>query len=220
MPTEAADTRLRVVGAGLGRTGTASLKLALERILGGRCYHMSELRDRPADVCAWYRAVYCDYPDWRRFLADFRAVVDWPAAAFWRQLTRANPDAIVLLSVREVNEWWESASRTIFTTEDRARERPSPDGDVDLFRRAKLCNEMLARHFTPTWWKEQPAKSAYLRHNDQVRRAIEPTRLIEWHPGDGWEPICRKLGVPVPDARFPHENTTAEFRARVGLAAR
>ena len=90
----------RVVGAGLGRTGTHSLKLALEQLLGGPCYHMSETFGRPADIPVWHAAANGQMPDWPTFLADYTATVDWPACAFWRPLADEYPDAIVLLSTR------------------------------------------------------------------------------------------------------------------------
>jgi len=91
---------LRVVGAGLGRTGTHSLKLALEQLLGGPCYHMSETFGRPDDIPVWHAAANGQMPDWRTFLVDYTAAVDWPACAFWRPLAEEFPDAIVLLSTR------------------------------------------------------------------------------------------------------------------------
>ena len=105
---------LRVVGAGLGRTGTHSLKLALEQLLDGRCYHMSELIEREDDTAAWAAAARGEEVDWPGFLSEFAATVDWPACAFWGQIASAAPDAVVLLSLRESPEaWWGSFERTI-----------------------------------------------------------------------------------------------------------
>ena len=111
---------LRVVGAGLGRTGTHSLKLALEQVLGGPCYHMMETFDRPDDIPVWHAAVNGDPPDWSEFLAEYVATVDWPACAFWRELADENPDAVVLLSTRSsADAWWKSANDTIFQISQR-----------------------------------------------------------------------------------------------------
>src|SRR5947207_53458 len=105
---------LQVIGAGVGRTGTVSLKEALERLTGTRCYHMIEALQRPPDIDTWHRAVLGDPPDWKSFFAEYGACVDFPAAVFWRELTEVFPDAIVLLSVRSDSEtWWKSASQTI-----------------------------------------------------------------------------------------------------------
>ena len=99
---------------GLGRTGTHSQKLALERLLGAPCYHMIETFGRPDDIPVWHRAVDGELPDWHSFLADYAAAVDWPVCAFWRELSDAFPDALVLLSTRDTESWWKSASDTIF----------------------------------------------------------------------------------------------------------
>src|SRR3954466_13407154 len=105
---------LRVVGAGVGRTGTASLKQALERLLGGRCYHMTEVFEHLDHVPVWHAAIRGEPVDWRSILGDYVAIVDWPGAACWRQIADANPEAIVLLSTRrDAATWWKSASATI-----------------------------------------------------------------------------------------------------------
>ena len=112
---------LRVVGAGIGRTGTLSLKLALERLLEGRCYHMMETFGRPQDVGVWQHAANGDFPDWAEFLADYRAAVDWPASAFWPELAEAFPDALILLSTRPAEAWYKSAHDTIFAANHHER---------------------------------------------------------------------------------------------------
>lgn len=199
---------LRVVGAGVGRTGTESLKLGLERLLGGRCYHMMEIFGRPDDIPMWLDAVAGGIPDWDGLFADYSAAVDWPASAFWRELSEAYPDALVLLSVRDVDAWWTSASKTIFSPSvTRPRpENPWPPG---------WPHELISARFTPGWQDEDESKAAYLRHNDEVRAGVSADRLLEWSPGDGWEPICGALGIDVPDEPFPHVNTTAMFQARL-----
>ena len=203
---------MRIVGAGLGRTGTMSLKLALEQLLDGPCYHMIEVFGRPDDVGVWRRAVDGDLPDWPVFLADYSAAVDWPVAAFWRELSDAFPDAPVLLSTRrDADAWWKSASETIFTVGRRAT--PEGPGADQL----GMVHALFAQRFTPDWQDEAAAKAAYEAHNATVRATIPAARLVDWQPGDGWDPLCAALGVPVPDAPFPHANSTADFRAMIGL---
>jgi hypothetical protein len=203
---------LRVVGAGLGRTGTHSLQLALQQLLGGPCYHMIEVFGRPDDIPVWHRAVNGDQPDWNAFLADYVATVDWPACAFWREIAEANPDAPVLLSSRDADGWWKSASNTIFVV----GARPAT-GDPQLDAQREMALDMFRNTFTPDWLDEAEAKRAYEAHNAEVRASVPAERLIDWHPGDGWEPICEKLGLPVPSDPFPHVNTTDDFRAMLGL---
>ncbi len=204
---------LRVVGAGLGRTGTNSLKLALERLLGGRCYHMSECIQRPGDVAAWHAAIRGHAVDWNALLADFDATVDWPACAFWRELAAANPEAVVVLSVREsAAAWWRSMEETIVST----LRRPVPADDEDWVRRRAMTLELM-NSFTEGWRHRRAAIAAYEAHNEDVRRTAPAGRLVEWAPGDGWAPLCEMLDVPVPEDPFPHTNRTAEFRRLQGL---
>ena len=203
---------LRVVGAGLGRTGTHSQKLALERLLGAPCYHMIETFGRPDDIPVWHRAVDGELPDWSEFLSDYRAAVDWPVCAFWRELSDAFPDAVVLLSTRDPDSWWTSASNTIFQAVLGELGAEEITGGQQ-----SMAVDMLFKRFTPHWQDEDEAKAAFVAHNEAVRAAIPKERLVEWQPGDGWDPICNALGMPVPDEPYPHVNTTADFRAMTGM---
>jgi hypothetical protein len=204
---------LRVVGAGLARTGTASLRQALQTLLGGACYHMSEVAPRPDHVAAWHEASLGNLPDWDKLFAGFDATVDWPASGFWRELSAAYPDALVLLSRRESPEvWWRSASRTVL----QFAEQEAPPGQEPFWA---MCLDFLRARFTDRWRDAEAAMAAYARHNDAVRAEVPPERLLEWLPGDGWAPLCAALGVPIPDEPFSHLNTTAEFRARAGWDA-
>jgi sulfotransferase family protein len=196
---------LRVIGAGLGRTGTLSLKQALERLLGGPCYHMVEVFERPADFAVWTAAARGEPVDWRALFAGFAAVVDWPAASFWPELAAAFPDALILLSTRPAGAWWKSASDTIFASLGRAEGSPL----------RAMIEAIFARRFTLALDDRDAAIAAYERHNAAVRAGAPAARLVAWTPADGWGPLCAALGVPVPDAPFPHANTTADFHARI-----
>lgn len=201
---------LKVVGAGLGRTGTHSLKIALEQLLGGTCYHMVEVFPRPEHVPLWHAAILGQQPDWEGMLEGFTATVDWPAAAVWEDLHRAFPDSVVLLSLRDdPAAWWRSFSQTILQVMQRGPAQPEDAWyamSVDMLRR-----------FTPDYADEGAAMAAYEDHNQAVRDSVEPGRLIEWRPRDGWGPICRGLGIAEPDEPFPHVNTTDDFKAMAGL---
>ncbi|HWG08263.1 MAG TPA: sulfotransferase [Solirubrobacteraceae bacterium] len=202
--------QLKVVGAGLGRTGTASLKNALERLTGGPCYHMLEVA--PESVAAWDAAARGESVDWEALMRGYTASVDWPAAAFWPELSAANPDAVVLLSTRATpQQWWASMERTIVGV----LSAEVPPEDVSLTAHRAMVREVFARRFTPDWRDPEAAMAAYTRHNERVRSEVPAQQLVEWQPGDGWEPICAALGVAVPSDPFPHENSTAEFRARM-----
>jgi Sulfotransferase domain len=201
---------MRIVGAGLGRTGTHSLKLALERLLGEPCYHMAEVFDHLDHIPTWHAAIRGEQVDWQPVLGRYAAIVDWPGAAVWRELAEAHPDALVLLSTRrDAATWLKSARATIMGNglENKMEDDPSQPGFVPMVRD-------MFRRFEPDWRDDEAAMAAYDRHNAAVRREVPADRLVEWQPGDGWEALCAALGVAVPAEDFPHVNTTDEFRAR------
>ncbi len=199
---------LKVVGAGVGRTGTHSLKLALEQLLGGPCHHMLEVLGDPAQVPGWMDAIDGKPTDWS-FLDRYVSLVDWPGASFWPELAAANPDALVLLSVRDPEEWYKSASNTIFLAFDHLPPEIAPW--------MNSVRKLLHDRFSDRFDDPQAMIAAYERHNDAVRTAIPPDRLLEWTPSDGWAPICDRLGLAVPDEPFPVTNTTDEFRTMLGM---
>ncbi len=208
---------IKVVGAGLGRTGTHSLKIALEQLLGGPCYHMFEVMQHPDHIAEWQLAADGGTPDWQRLFADYVAVVDWPAAAFWRELAAEYPEAKVLLSTRPTDEWWKSADNTIWEI---SRRGAPPDAPPPVQAQLRMIHTLLPARFTPGWSEEASSKAAYERNNAAVRAEVPADRLIEWHPGDGWGPLCEGLGLSVPAEPFPHVNTTAEFQAMLaGMGA-
>lgn len=207
---------LRVVGAGVGRTGTHSLKLALEQLLGGPCHHMMEILADPSQIPLWVDAMYDRPVDWDKVFDGYVAQVDWPGASFWRELSAAYPDALVLLSVRDPEEWYRSASNTIFLTFE---VESFPDGMAHMGPWLQAVRHGLARRFSDRLGDRQAMLDAFVRHNEAVRREVPAERLLVWQPGDGWEPICERLGVPVPTEPFPRVNTTDEFRAMLGMPA-
>jgi hypothetical protein len=200
---------LKVVGAGLGRTGTHSLKLALERLLGEPCYHMLEVFAHPEHVGPWHQAALGQMPDWDALFAGYAAVVDWPAAAFWQEISDSYPDALILLSTRDSAGWWRSCNNTIFEVFRKADDTMPPEWTAMI--------QELFRRFASDTLDEATAIAAYERHNEYVRATAPADRLLDWRPGEGWAPLCQALGVAVPDEPFPHVNSTAEFRAMVGL---
>ena len=205
---------LRLIGAGLPRTGTSSLREALRHLLGAPVYHMSEALAHPEHAPTWVAALAGEPPVWDDFLAGYVAGVDAPFSNCWRELATAYPDAPVLLSRRSSAEvWHRSMDATVLP---RTREMLSRDDDdpmVPLFRVlfADLGTDIDDR---------EDLMAGYERWLEEVRAEVAPDRLVEWQPGDGWDPICRALGVPVPKLPFPHENSTADYLARAEIRAR
>ncbi len=199
---------LQVVGAGVGRTGTHSLKIALEHLLGGTCHHMIECFGRPDQIEGFTAAFNGEPVDWSGLLGDFTAMVDFPGSLFWREIAAANPDAPVLLSTRDSEGWYISASNTIFQSFDHAPPEMQPW--------MLAVRKGLHERFSDDFENKGAMIAAYEAHNAAVRAEVPADRLIDWTPSDGWGPICAGLGLPVPDESFPVTNTTKEFREMIG----
>jgi hypothetical protein len=206
---------LKVVGAGFGRTGTLSLKVALERIGFGPCYHRVEVFPRPEHVAMWHRLAFEQSMDWDEIFRGFGATVDWPAARWWREIAAHFPDAKVLLSVRDPEAWYKSVTDTIY----QPMKSPAPDGVPELVR---LQSEMarkaiLGETFDNRFEDKAHAIEVFQKHNQAVRDTIDPTRLLVFDVREGWGPLCRFLEVPVPDEPFPRLNDTATFQAMMRM---
>ena len=202
---------LKVIGTGFGRTGTQSLKLALEQLGFTGCYHMMEVFPRPDHVAMWAKAARGERIDWDQLFQGFAATVDWPSTHFWRDLTRRYPEAKVIQTERDPEVWWKSFSQTI--KEALNNEGPPP---------MRAWSDMVKRVITEQTFggnmdKENVLK-VYNAHNAEVKRTIPADRLLTYDVAQGWGPLCRFLGVPVPATDFPKTNTTEDFRAR--MAAR
>jgi hypothetical protein len=203
---------LHVIGAGVGRTGTRSLKAALEHLLGAPCYHMDELLTHPEHVQVWDRALDHQSVDWNDIFSEYAATVDWPGAAFWPELAYRYPDALVILSEREVSEWWESARETF--VELMVHEQPS---DFLARKRSETALGVITSRFCAELADPEAMCAAYQKHSQSVRDTIAPSRLLVWAPNDGWRPLAEALHLPEPTVVFPHLNTREYFRERFGL---
>ena len=192
---------LSVVGAGFGRTGTLSLKLALEQLGFAPCHHMVEVFGNPDQAPVWHKAARGEKVDWDALLAGYRASVDWPSCHFWRELA-AHPDAKVILSTAIRN-----AGTKHFETIFRVMENPPPRGERTVLGMAKY----IVREKTFGGRTEAHVLDVLARHEAEVKRMIAPERLLVFDVAEGWEPLCRFLGVAVPEGAFPRTNSTEEF---------
>jgi hypothetical protein len=207
---------LRVIGAGMGRTGTSSLKAALEQLGFAPCHHMEEVVTHPEEVPTWQAAARGEKVDWASFMSRWGAAVDFPSALYYRELMEAFPDAKVLLSVRDPDSWYESMRQTIVPALTRFPARvvvpllPYVSGPGRVMGGTRLRRELLDR-----FDDREHAKKMFIEWNEEVKRTVPRERLLVFEAKQGWAPLCEFLGVPVPDGPFPHRNDTAEFRRRV-----
>jgi hypothetical protein len=210
---------MQVLGVGVGRTGTLSLKAALERLGLGPCFHGRHVLDHRDRLAMWEAAAEGGPVDWAAVFDGYQSSVDWPGAAFWREILAAFPAAKVILTVREPDGWYESVTRTIYpmfgTGDDpRAREALKVVPGLDVFTR--FHRKMIWDGFFGGRFADRDhAIAVYRAHNEAVRREVPAGRLLVCEPGAGWEPLCAFLGVPVPGEPYPHLNDPDGFWGRV-----
>lgn len=201
-----------VIGAGFGRTGTLSLKIALEMLGRGPCMHMVPLLDDPERAALFHRAAEGDSASLDEAFAGYRSTTDWPGTYFWRELTARHPAVRVVLTVRDPQEWYDSAHSTIFQAVSNA-----PDGPDDAVTAGlgMLRSIVWDGTFGGRFADREHAVRVFEEHNEAVRREVPADRLLVFEVARGWQPLCDFLGVPVPDAPFPRANDGATFRARI-----
>jgi hypothetical protein len=196
---------LAVIGAGLGRTATFSLKFALEHLGFGPCYHMSEVfAGARRNVPLWLDAID-GRPDWEAIFDGFHSTTDYPACTYWRELAAHYPRAKVLLTVRDPDSWFDSVSETIFSENMQGSLAGSPVGDMMQGTIFDAFGDRLSDRAFMTEW--------FVRRNNEVIDALPPERLLVFSPKDGWAPLCAFLGVPVPAEPFPRVNSRDELNA-------
>ena len=213
------DMSLQIIGAGFGRTGTASLRAALVILGFSPCYHMFEIRDRPWLAAAWLSVMDSHTPDWKSLFEGYPATVDWPGAAFYEELLAAHPQAKVILTTRPAKDWYRSAHDTIYGI---YRSFPcwlSWPGSPARSMIALLERVIWAGTFQHRFHDEELATAVFMRHNARVQQIVPAQQLLVFEVKDGWEPLCRFLEVPVPAQPFPHVNERQVLQ-RFGLAVR
>jgi hypothetical protein len=207
---------IQVIGAGLGRTGTLSLKAALEELGFAKCYHMVEVLAHRNDARIWDAAARGEPVDWDALFAGYQSTVDWPSCSFYKELSERYPGAKVILTVRDPERWYDSARQTIYFVRN-----AMPRWVGAFMPRMRAFVRMVDRiiwtgTFQGRFEDRAFAIEVFKRHNDEVRREVPADRLLVYDVREGWGPLCAFMGVPVPDGKpFPHLNDAVEFRARI-----
>ncbi|MQA01166.1 MAG: sulfotransferase family protein [Dehalococcoidia bacterium] len=216
---------MRVIGVGFGRTGTLSLKSALEELGAGPCFHMMDLitgerRDR--DLPHWGRVANGDLVDWNEVFEGWEATVDWPGAARWEELIEAFPDASVLLNVRDFDGFYKSCANTILAAKEGAiagtlakdANRPPPAPELLTVIEKLIWEGDFRGRFADKEW----VRRMYYDRIEAIKATVPPERLTLWNLGvDGWAPLAEMLDVEAPDKEFPRLHDTNEFRNEFGL---
>jgi len=212
---------LKVIGAGFGRTGTLSLKVALERLGFDKCHHMLEVIQNPRTADAWVAAGRGEPVDWRELMDGYEACVDWPACTFYRELMEVYPEAKVLLSVRDPERWYESVRTTIYRLSN-----TTPRWLIWLAAPVRavvsVSQACVWRGFSGRFEEKAHAIAVFNAHIAEVKRTVPADRLLVFEVSQGWGPLCESFGVEVPDEPFPHLNDRAAMlkRLRIMVALR
>jgi len=202
---------MKVFGAGFGRTGTMSLKFALEKLRIGPCYHMREVVSRPSHIKLWYDISRGEHPNWNRLFSGFNSAVDFPVCLFYKQLINIFPEAKFILTLRDFDTWYISTANTIYKV---------PSILPDWFERVVYpirmfivmqVNLIWVGLFKNNFSDRDSTKLVYYEHIESVKKIIPADKLLIYNVKEGWEPLCEFLDVDVPDIPFPKVNDTAEM---------
>lgn len=210
---------LKVIGAGFGRTGTMTLKQALEVLGFGPCYHMIELTNKPEKAKFWLHAARGKALAWENIFHDYKSVTDFPGCLFYKELLQNYPEAKVILTEREAHSWFESASKTIFKSYPSFWQAAYIFGSYLFSKRVRqlmqvgwlIQKTIFIQTFGMKQFSKRHAIKVYTQHNEEVKQFVPPKQLLVYDVKAGWEPLCEFLGVPVPNIPFPRTNRTEHF---------
>ena len=202
---------LKVIGAGFGRTGTLSLKTALEKLGFGKCYHMVEILKKFHHMKQWAEILRGGKAEWETLFSGYQSAVDWPVAAYYRDLMDAYPDAKVILTVRDPESWHRSIMTTLYQAQRRSL--------IQLTRVSPPLHRFLTAMEHALWQglfqnrleEKAHAINVFNRHIEEVKRVVPPERLLIFEARHGWEPLCSFLNVPV-DQPYPHRHNGTAMR--------
>lgn len=197
---------IKIIGVGVGRTGTFSLRLAINQLGFGPCHHMEEvLKNLDGQVPLWMEALKGN-ADFKTIYAGFNSTVDWPTAGFFRELIKEYPKAKYILTERSPENWADSFGSTIYKllqAKDQA-----PDKVKDWLN---MASGVIAKSGFPEGLDRDGLIKGFIAHNNAVKETIPADQLLVFQVKDGWEPICEFLDVPVPKEEFPKTNNREEF---------
>ena len=195
---------LKVIGAGLGRTGTASLKVALEELGLGPCYHMGEVLPKAEERLPLWIAAAQGNPDWATIFAGYQSACDYPSCSFWKEQMAFYPSAKVILTTRSAESWFDSVHKTIMAPDTTAWLEQGPMRDF-----FELCMwKDYKVHINDRDWMVD----YFNRRNEEVISSVPADRLLVFEVKEGWEPLCAFLDVPVPEKDFPTVNSREDTR--------
>jgi len=200
---------MKIIGAGFGRTGTLSIKYALEQLCYGPCYHMKTALTRPWQIHFWLKAIDGRNVNWKRFFRRFNATIDWPASEFYKELMGVYPDAKIILNVRDPEEWYESSLKTIYRIQTFF-----PWWFPGYFM--KMQEKLIWKgRFKGRFMDRDFAIENFKKHVEEVKAYVPADKLLVYDVKDGWEPLCTFLDVDIPNDPFPHYHDTESYMKHI-----
>lgn len=214
---------LQIIGTGVGRTGTHSLKLALEQLGFGKCYHMIELFQQPENLVYFEKAERGEDVDWDKLFEGYNSAVDYPASRYYKQVIAKYPNAKIIHTIRDPESWYQSAMETIFWAS-----KPSIGRMLSLmiklpfypvlrrrFPVLKYNGQLIDNIFGKDLKNKPEIIKKYNEINTETLNFIPKDRSLVYDIKTGWEPLCNFLNVPIPSMPFPRSNVRDEFKVRV-----
>lgn len=199
---------MEIIGAGFGRTGTNSLKIAIETLGFRPCYHMYEVTQNPSHINFWNKAASNAPVEWIDFFKSYKATVDWPASAFIPQIYNAFKSSKVIITVRDPEEWYQSAKKTIFLTMANWEKNENIETRDRMGMAKKIILDGI---FSGKHENKDHCIDVFNKHIDDVSKVVPKENLLVFDVSEGWVPLCEFLNVEVPNGVFPHTNTRANF---------
>ena len=201
---------LQVIGAGVGRTGTYSLKLAINHLGLGSCHHMDEVLHEMSRQVPLWSAAALGKADWSKIYSGYESAVDWPTACFFRELLKEFPKARFVLSLRDPSKWADSFGATIYKLLEGKDQAPQ-----EMRAWLEMASAVIAKSGFPAGLERDELVQAFNSHNEAVKETIPASQLLVFDVREGWGPLCNFLDVPVPEGEFPRTNHRVEFWDRV-----
>jgi hypothetical protein len=208
---------LRVIGVGLPRSGTSSLQAALELLGFGPCHHMSELIDKPDQSVQFLRAYDGHKVDFHTLMKGYGSAVGSPVADFYKEIRQAYPQAKLVLTVRDSSEKWlesfDTTLRIVFLSKIFYC-------IVYLMKIVRLSC-LVARKSGEKWTYEigQIGPQFHDQYNARIINENKAGEVLVYNVKEGWPPLCKFLGVDIPqNIPFPNLNEAQHIKRQIKLA--
>ena len=206
---------IKVIGAGFGRTGTASVRTALEKLGFDKCYHMYEIINNQSRAKTWHYASSGKYVNWDNVFDGYQAMVDWPSCTFYKELIEKYPEAIVILTIRDPDEWYKSTYETIYSLSKTIPKWLTWFSPTARSMKGMLFSIIWDGTFHGKFEDKEYAKTVFKQHIDDVKRTVSQEKLLIYKVTEGWRPLCEFLKVKVPEGEpFPRINDLEDFQKK------